>query len=89
VKCHLTLECDNSHIWLKYHGNYIGMVLPCTLVAFGIELRPGEELPVKIEFGEEDIDLGSLLDEIGVDAVMEHFDLVPRPEDYGVRNEDF
>lgn len=36
-----------------------------------------------------DVDVDSLLDEIGIDYVMEYFDLVPCKEHYGMRNEDF
>jgi len=36
-----------------------------------------------------DVELERLLDDIGPEAVMKHFGLVPEKEDYGVRNDDF
>lgn len=37
----------------------------------------------------EDVELERLLDDIGPEAVMKHFGLKPKRENYGVRNEDF
>lgn len=36
-----------------------------------------------------DVDVDQLLDDIGIDYVMEYFDLIKRKEHYGVSNEDF
>jgi hypothetical protein len=42
-----------------------------------------------MEIDLEDVDVDSLLEDIGIEYVMEYFDLVQPKEDYGVSNEDF